>query len=71
LPSRESFDVRDKLPCVTPTEIPTEVLDLLSTTIGILCQHRLSAFFPKVLPRLPERLGHTGHRLDDVLFAHV
>jgi len=47
------------------------VLNLLSTTIGILRQHRLSAFLPKVLPRLPECLGDTGDRLDDVLLAHV
>jgi len=47
------------------------MLNLLSTTIGILRQHRLSAFFPKVLPRLPERLGDTVDRLDDVLLAHI
>jgi len=71
LPSREPFDICDELTRITLTEIPTEVLNLLSTTIGILRQHRLSAFFPKVLSRLPERLGDTGDRLDDVLLAHV
>jgi hypothetical protein len=47
------------------------VLDLLGTTVGILCQHRLGAFLSKVLACLPERLGHACHRLGHVLLAHV
>jgi hypothetical protein len=56
---------------IAPTQIPTEGLDLLGTAIGVLRQRWLRAFFPKVLARLPERLGHACDRLDDILLAHI
>jgi hypothetical protein len=56
---------------IAPTQIPTEGLDLLGTAIGVLRQRWLRAFFPKVLARLPERLGHASDCFDHVLLAHV
>jgi hypothetical protein len=56
---------------IAPTQIPTEGLDLLGTAIGVLRQRWLGAFFPKVLARLPERLGHASDRFDHVLLTHV
>jgi len=44
---------------------------LFGTSIRILRQRRLRAFLSKMLTSLPKRLGHTRHRLDDVLLAHV
>jgi hypothetical protein len=59
------------LTCIAPTQIPTEGLDLLGTAIGVLRERWLGTFVPKVLARLPERLGHTCDRLDDVLLADI
>jgi hypothetical protein len=59
------------LTCVSPTQRPTEGFDLLGTAIGVLRERWLGTFVPKVLARLPERLGHTCDRLDDVLLADI
>jgi len=71
LPSSESFDIGDDLIRVAPIQISAETLDLFRTTIGILREHRLHAFFPKVVACLTKGLRYPGHRFGHVLFAHI
>jgi len=71
LPSSESFDIGDDLIGVALTQISAEALDLFGTTLGILCEHRLRTFFPKVVACLSKSLRDTSHRFSHVLLAHV
>jgi hypothetical protein len=71
LSTGKSFCICEELSRITLPQVATDVLDLLSTSIGKLSQSWLCAVLSKVLASLAERLSHTCDRLNDVLFSGI